>query len=777
MAIGVKETQEIIRQAAALSRNEPPLPVKLDPREAGMATGPRFRNRSLLRSGSSPDYLHASQESVDAWQKLDDDIFKFLQLRKDQFGRMADPPSHQFIAELEAQLKFGDPGYELGTYLGLVRLAADLDQTRNTHVTASEKNAFHVFRRRISEGRKEGESFDPEMVKRYRDLLETNQPATFRGLADLFRLVSRAARLPFIGNMDEVPAHSVAVMLQVMDLAARFNQSVGKPRQFQVGPMDVFLAARSVLCNRSVTQPTLSMVKELVLDKTGLYHEDLLEWLVNVGVFGSELTLHMPESLSAEGFTLQGAAYSATELVMAGGLRLARSPDRARKALATLADAILHKIQQQDGHKDRQIQVILQHFNGLIGTERRSASRISGDRQQARFDYVDAIQRAGRLAREIQAGQFASALLRSPEAAVMAEPSAAAVPDAPETDGPAPESVVTVRRFPIADYSSLLGEWDGLLTRIRKKLSIKSPIFKSMIAQLARVRSLDTCLAFGLTPGGSRCIARLGKLLQGEEAQAMLGIGPEAADMLENAFSSRHPAFLASVEALIMTLYDFKPGMRNLQFRERDRRGAHAGIRDGRETLVLREGSDLDGPVLNLVLASILTGAGGRGRDRVPRFQADGRLQFPPAEEMTSAVDGNPFLAYCAFLWVCKRGKGQSPLGDPLAALHAFAGLSQGRGRSLLRKVRELSEDALARIQLVPGLEEIRFRPGWEEGFEKGFMDDVAQVFAESGGGSGLESGLLGLLSEIQTDIDRTSDTMERDKLGMTRERVMRILE
>ena len=42
----------------------------------------------------------------------------------------------------------------------------------------------------------------------------------------------------------------------------------------------------------------------------------------------------------------------------------------------------------------------------LAHGERRSAARVSQERQQVRFDYVSAIQRAGELVKEIQTGQF-----------------------------------------------------------------------------------------------------------------------------------------------------------------------------------------------------------------------------------------------------------------------------------------------------------------------------------------------------------------------------------
>jgi hypothetical protein len=873
--IGVKETQEIIRQAAVLSRNEPAVPAKLDPKEVGMATGPRHRKRALMRPGPAPDYLDPAELPADEWPKLDDDIYKFLQVRKDQFGRMDAPPSHQFIAEMEAQLKYAEPAYELGTYLGLLRQAADLDQTRQTYVTASEKGTFHAFARRIGEGSKPGESFDPGMVKRYRELVEANHPTTNRGLADLFRLVARAARMPLIGNLGDAPPLCIAVILEVVDIAVRFNQrSLGK-LEFQVGPMDVFLGARTVLFNRSVANPTLSIVKELVLDGSGLYHEDLLELLQNVGVFGSEVTMLMPESLTEEGFALRGARYSATELVMAAGSRLAKSELPIDRALATLADAIVHKVQQQDGHKDRQIRSILGHFNSLLQGERRSAARVIEDRQQARFDYMSAILKAGELAKGMQTGEFralapgfdaaAPAPLPRSSARLLADnrgtdregpgegegegdqkdrrfdagdqalafrglepagPSLApAVPPRLPVDalgGPSlpPHSESITDKLPILapaasapgadrgrepslpaamlvgaisarEYETLLTGWDALLTRARKKLTTRSPIFKSMAAQLAKVRSLDTCLAFGLSPAGGRAAGRLARLLQNEGVHARLGLPAALAEGLEDAFSMDYPGFMASMEALIATVYGFPPLLQDVQYRLRDRLPParpglvdmrpvpQAGFSDGRETTLWADASELDDVVLRLLMGVVqlaveLSGAR-LGADDAPRFGADGKMAYPPA---ASAALGNsdPFLAYCTLLW---RGKAAGHT-DYLADLES----------NLMRLLRLDAEDKLAMkakyqawigpagrpSPLIPGLGDLRPREGWSRGFERGYMSEIQKAFDSAEAGS-LDRILLELMTGIQADIDKAGAVLEGEKTRLIRERVMRVVE
>jgi hypothetical protein len=811
VAIGVKETQEIIRRAAVLSRSEPSVPVKLDPQQAGMATGPRNRKRSLLRQGSAPEYLRPSRQPEDEWQKLDDDIYKFLQLRKDQFGRLADPPSQQFIAEMEAQLKISNPGYDLGSYLGLVRLAADLDSTRHTFVTASERAVFHALGRRLTAGRKAGEYFDPAVVKRYLDLLDSNHPTTYRGLADLIRLVARASRLPLLGNLREAPTLCVTVLLQVVDNAARFNQNSRGQLEFQVGPMDVFLGARSVLCNRSVSHPTLAMIKELALDETGLYHDDLMEWLQSVGVFGSELTMLMPESLTEKGFALQGGSYSALELVTAAGLRLARSPETAERAMATLADAILHKVQQQDSHKDQQIQSILSHFNNLLKGERRSAARVTEDRQQARFDYMSAIQRAGQIARDIQTGQFKA--LVDPDAAKPARnkepPRAQEAPERkpspvaraegarplgplgapPAVPEPLPAAAVVARLTP-EEYEGLLAEWDDLIGRLRKKLSAKSPVFKSLVSQLAKVRALDTCLAYGLTPGGGRCTGRLVKLIQHEETRLRLDLAPVEAETLEEAFSISYHGFLASLESLIAVLYEFPTGLQNLQFRLRDRKGLliPGGMRaesvgDGRETTMATEGSEIDEPMLKLILGSILLareanlalGASGAEEAVSAPFRSDGRLLFPAGADGASIGEANPFLAYCALLWVGKQTLGDAPVGDLETALMLMIRLTPEWRVSLLRKYRELAEEG-KRDRSLPALGGLTLRPGWEKGFEKGFMAEVGALFAAEGSETHFDRRLLELLTGLQTDIDKAGDILEGDKLRLAREKLQGLL-
>jgi hypothetical protein len=849
LPIGVKETQEIIRQAAVLSRTEAAAPVKLEPAEVGMATGPRHRKRALMRAAPAPDYLDPAELPHDEWQKLDDDIYKFLQLRKDQFGRMEAPPSHQFIAEMEAQLKYADPGYELGSFLGLLRQAADLDQTRQTYVTASEKGTFHAFARRIGEGRKQGESFDPAMVKRYRDLLESNSPATNRGLADLFRLVSRAARMPLIGNLREAPPLCIAVILEVVDLATRFNQdSLGK-LEFQVGPMDVFLGARTVLFNRSVANPTLSMVKELVLDESGLYHEDLLELLRNVGVFGSELTLLMPESLTEEGFALQGARYSATELVMAAGSRLAKAQGPVDRALTTLADAIVHKVQQQDGHKDRQIQSILSHFNRLLQGERRSAARVTEDSRQARFDYMTAIRKASDLAKGMQTGEFAAmrpgdagalpvppprssakllednrfdagdqaltftgiepaapsrlpaaplaelreavAALREPAVAVRPAPSSASAPGSDRAHEPATPAAVIVGGISAREYENLLASWDALLGRARKKLTTRSPIFKSLASQLAKVRALDTCMAYGLTPAGGRAAGRLAKLLQGEDLRRRLGLSEAAAEGLEEAFSMDYPGFLASIEALIAVTYDFRPVLPSVQFRLRDRlpssRPGMVDIRpsalagraaDGRETTMWADAGELDEVALRLMLGSILLGmelAGGRPHGHeAPRFGADGKLAFP--EQGLSALgNSDPFLAFCTLLWRGKEsGRPVFPV-DPEAGLMRLLRLSPEDKLAMKAKYQAwIGADGKA-SPLIPGLGEAKLREGWRRGFERGYMAEIQAVFDAEGGA--LEARLLERLTAIQTDIDQASGVLEGEKTRLIRERVARVLD
>jgi hypothetical protein len=758
VAIGVRETQDIIRQVVVQSRQEVTQPGRLDPQEAGMATGPRFRHRSLERPGLQPDYLHESVVDADPWRRLDDDIYKFLQFRKSQFGTVGQPPSYQFLAEVEVQLKRTKSAYELGSYLGLIRLAADLDETGGTFVTASERGALHALLRRAASPRKPGEHFDPVRVEGFRALLDQAEPTTMRGLADVVRLISRAARLPLMGNVQDSPSLSIATLIQVTDLAVRFNQATQGRLEFQVSPMDVFLGARSVLFNRSVSNPTLSLLRELVLEEGGLYHEDLLEWLQSVGTFGSELTLLMPDSLCAEGYQLPGGKYSALEMVAAGGARLVSSPQLMDKTLTTLSDALVHRIQRQDQHKDHQIQVLLNHFNRLLQGERRSAARVSAERKQARFDYMEAIQRASKLAQDLQTGM---------QPAMQASPGTDAVPIPPAPQ----ESMEALVKPKAEDFSrELLAEWDATIQKVRRKLTAKSPVFKSMVSQIAKVRSIDTCLSYGLTPGGSRCIGRLSRLIQGDELFGQLGLSQAVGTWVQGALGSGEASYLSSLESLISATYGFRGQLEHIQFRYRDRIAGNPVSPD--QTTAIQETdmapslwgdeSAVDEAGLGVILGVVGLEEEAQEQERLVRANRnDGPL-------------GDPFTAFAALMAICQEKTGQMPLKDPVAVRH-FLRSMDSESKSSWYSRRNAFRAKLGRKQVViPILQTTPLRPGWFLGCERGYMKEIKEVVDRSNGD--LDRLLLMHFTEVQSHLDRLCLELEADKARATRQRVKELL-
>jgi hypothetical protein len=765
VAIGVRETQDIIRQVVVQSRQEVARPGRLEPQEAGMATGPRFRHRSLDRPGLQPDYLITANEDADPWRRLDDDIYKFLQFRKTQFGEVGQPPSYQFLAEVEVQLKRTKGDYELGNFLGLVRLAADLDQTGTTFVTASELGALHALWRRAAAPTKAGEHFDPNRAEGFRMLLQQGDATTLRGLADLVRLVGRAARLPLMGNALDVPSLSVTTLMQVTDLAMRFNQAGQGRFEFQVSPMDVFLGARSVLFNRSVVNPTLTLLRELVLEDGGLYHDDLLEWLQSVGTFGSELTLLMPDSLCAEGYSLPGGKYSALEMVSAGGARLMQAPGQVDKTLGTLSDALIFRIQKQDQHKDHQIQVLLNHFNRLLQGERRSAARISAERKQARFDYMEAIQRASKLAQDLQTGthQAMQAPLRPgmQQGASISEVNLGAASES---------SDALVKPKPDEFSREILAEWDETLQTVRRRLSSKSPVFKSMVAQIAKVRSIDTCLSYGLTPGGSRCIGRFSRLIQSEDLFNRLGLGATTGSAVQAALGAGDASYLSSLESLISGIYGFKNQLENLQFRYRDRMSDAPSLNlaadsGGAEVepapAIWGEENALDEAGLGLLLSLMGLEESAQAQERAVRA---GRGE---------PTVGDPFTAYIALLAVCQARTQQLPVKDPAQIRHFLRGMD-GEAHSQWYSHRNAFRAKLGRRAVVIPLLQGTLRPGWYLGCERGYMKEVKEVVERAGGE--LDRQLLMHFTEVQSHLDRLCLGLETDKARASQQRLKELL-
>lgn len=742
LAIEVKDTQDIIRQVVAQSREEMPEVAPLAPEEVGMATGPRFRKRALFRPGDVPAYIDPAWGNVESEQKLDDDIYKFLQLRRQQFSRLETPPSHQFIAEVEHSLRRIQGAEAAGSYLGLVRLAADVDLTRETLVTATEKSTLNALGRRLSVGKKADEFFDPRMVQDYLGLAASDNPMVGRGMADLLRLVARAARLPLLGNVQEAPAMALKTYLELVDVALRFNQAAAGTFDFQISPMDVFLGARSVLFNRSVANPTLTLMRELVLDEGGLYHDDLLDWLEHVGVFGSEATLLMPGKLAEEGYSLKGQSYSAVELVAAGGARLVKGGGAAEKAMVTLADALVHRVQRQDQHKDYQVKTLLQHFTRLMQGERRSAARIHADRQRVRFDYRQAIQRATEAAEDAQAtGQFRAA------------------------GGTTRDD---------------LEEWNTLLQKARKALGPRSPVFKTLAAQLARVRALDVALNEGLTPSGSRCVSRLQRLLQSDEVRRLLPFAAGQWRELENALEDGSKKTLAQLESLLLTLYGFPDSLAPIQFRHRDRHdeaGADAEIRwepqtpdpsetgtgasdaepETKEFLQWGREATFDEPVLRLVTGALLLESGGLATE-VGNGSAPRRGQ----------TEGDPFAAYAALLWVAMQREGDAARNPDAAARVMWEMDSATQSAWRLRR------EALARNlgpAQPPALDGMILREGWFFGCERGFMKEIRGLL-DTVAPEAVEKEMLLRMTEIQPFLDRMTAVLEADKQRRTRDRL-----
>ncbi len=673
MAISIDETQDLIARSVLQSKSSLPSHKTLDPREVGMATGPRFRARSINRVRQQLDYLERSTDT-DEWQKLDDDIYKFVHSRHKQLQGMINPLSHQFIFEVENQLLREANDYEIGNFLALVRLAADLDETRATFITASEKQCLHIFLRRLKQNT--DENFDPESVKHFETLLKSGQPEILRSLTDLIRLVARAAHLPLLGNMHDTPVSGLILLLQVIDLS--LLNEVGQKQNkdyFQISPLDVFLAARAVLSNRSVDNPTLPLLSDLVLRKNGLYHDDLQEWLKSLYARDTgEKTITLPADLREEVFHLKSGSYLALDMVAIGAERLfaARANNQIQKGLGTLSDALMFKVQKQDGHKDGQIQNLLLNFNTLLAGERRSAKRVHAERQ--RYDYLANIKKANSLVREIHAertGEFA-------------------IPKISAAKHNLVEAEDATEKIIVAESQPLLPEWDSLVNQIRKKLSSKSLVLKELISQIGKARALDTCLLQGLTPGGSRAISRFIRLLQSQETRIVLGLNDKLWLELENALGTRHSSFWASLDSLLYVLYDFRHNLEQLNFRPSDR-----GLHEQNEAF--------DKTVLALIIQSIWLG----------------RLDQDPLEQ------SNPFHGYCAFLQTCTQKLGSTSWENLDSSMRILMQLKKDWMPDIQNNLNQISHYFFKENLIVPSLSRGDMRIGWEKGCERGLMEEI----------------------------------------------------
>jgi hypothetical protein len=119
--------------------------------------------------------------------------------------------------------------------------------------------------------------------------------------------------------------------------------------------------------------------------------------------------------------------------------------------------------------------------------------------------------------------------------------------------------------------------------------------------------------------------------------------------------------------------------------------------------------------------------------------------------------------------------QGQAPLGDPEAGLMLMARLTPEMRSNLSRRYRDLAAELGSEAGPRNPVSIIR-RPGWKNGFEMGFMGEIRHAYENSQGGSGLDSMLRAHLASIQPEIDQACEALDREKLRLSRERLLRCL-
>ena len=134
--------------------------------------------------------------------------------------------------------------------------------------------------------------------------------------------------------------------------------------------------------------------------------------------------------------------------------------------------------------------------------------------------------------------------------------------------------------------------------------------------------------------------------------------------------------------------------------------------------------------------------------------------------------------SYCAFLWAGKHASTETPIlvADLEIKLSWMSRLTPEWKTAMAGKYRSLKA-AADENHIRPGLASALMRRGWDRGCERGFMAEVGTLFEASDSGAGFAARLSELLVAIQPDIDRACDAVEGEKLRLTRDRVLGILD
>lgn len=323
-----------------------------------------------------PLYRHQPRIQSKAFVELADDCRKLVESRGDA-ARTSDgePISAQRIADLEDALGRGDPEYQAGHLLSLLRLSLDIADTAKTGITAVERRSFHQLGRRLREMQQTARPVAPELSTEVLTVLAEGDPARLRGVADILRYLDEVTRHPLLGWPQFAAMDSLDLFLHLFHASERARRP-----SHDVTPLDACLAARAVLANGRIYHMRVGAVLDLVLPEEAELRPELDRWLDDVEHCDSDGTLPLSDAGRNPTFRIEKGHIHPADLVLRTADKILRSSRSSAvdETLTALERTLYRKVYRQEGHKHQSVVLLRRNFDRALQSRHRRAMRVQG---------------------------------------------------------------------------------------------------------------------------------------------------------------------------------------------------------------------------------------------------------------------------------------------------------------------------------------------------------------------------------------------------------------
>ena len=323
-----------------------------------------------------PLFRHEPRMRRKAFVELADDCRKLVESRGEA-ARTSDgePISAQRIADLEDALGRGDPEYQPGHLLSLLRLSLDIADTSLTGITAVERRSFHQLGRRLREMQQTARPVAPELSTEILTVLAEGDPTRLRGIADLLRYLDEVTRHPLLGWPQFAATDSLDLFLHLFHASERARRPDHGPT-----PLDACLAARAVLANGRIYHLRVGAVLDLVLPEEAELRSQLDAWLEDVHHDGTDGTLPLSEAGRNPTFRIEKSHVHPPDLVLRTADRILGSSKShsVEETLTALERTLYRKVYRQEGHKHQSVVLLRRLFDRALHSRHRRAMRVPG---------------------------------------------------------------------------------------------------------------------------------------------------------------------------------------------------------------------------------------------------------------------------------------------------------------------------------------------------------------------------------------------------------------